>query len=52
MMFEFSSSQGEDVKKEAKAKDSLKAPSLSKKPEKSRRMLLGMPQPYEKLGVK
>ena len=52
MMFDFSSSQGEDVKKEAKAQESHKVPSLRRKPEKSQRTLLGMPQPYEKLGVK
>jgi hypothetical protein len=42
-MFDFSSSQGEEVKKEAKAQESLKVPSLRKKSEKSRRTLLGVP---------
>jgi len=48
MMFDFSSSQGEEVK----AQESLKMPSLRKKPEKSRRKLLGVPLLYEKLGEK
>ncbi len=52
MMFDFSSPKEEDVKEEAKAKDNLKVPSLRRKPEKTRRTFLGMPQPYEKLGVK
>ena len=52
MMLDFSSSQGEEVMEEAKAQESLKVPSLRKKPEKSRRTVLGVPQPYEKLAVK
>ena len=52
MMLDLSSPQGEDVKREAKAQHSLKIPSQRKKPEKSWRTLLGMPQPYETLGVK
>jgi len=34
MMSDFSSPQGEEVKKEAKAQESLKVPSLRRKPEK------------------
>ena len=52
MMFDFSNAQGEEAKEEAKAQESLKVPSLRKKPEKTRRTLLGIPQPYEKLGAK
>ena len=52
MMFELSSSQREEVKKEAKAQESHKVPSLRRKPEKSRRTLKGVPQPYEKLAAK
>ena len=52
MMSDFSSLQGEEVMKEAKAQESLKVPSLRKKPEKSRRTLLGVPQSYEKLAAK
>jgi len=34
MMLDFSSAQGEEVKKEAKAQESHKVPSLRRKPEK------------------
>jgi len=51
-MFDLYSSQKEDVKEEAKALESLKIPSLRKKPEKSQRTLLGIPQPYEKFAMK
>jgi hypothetical protein len=52
MKFDFSSTQGEEVKEDVKAQESLKVPSLRKKPEKSRRTLLGVPQSYEKLAAK
>ena len=43
MKFDFSSTQGEEVKEDVKAQESLKVPSLRKKPENSRRTLLGVP---------